>query len=327
MSDVSDLTPGMPKKRRFLRPLLHFAVSFALSLALGYLVDSLLKSKEEKDEGREKNPISENIYVTPLREIQGRAYATLLSITPWRFLGLYFHQVFNPGKRPKAMDPQVKAVLQLGDQSRESLESALSFWNRMEIDRLRREGKLEEAAALEAAEQQRQAEREQAKRDRANAAQAMQEDLKNRYGKDLNLSRDLPMFYRPFTAVVDVLVRTYFSNGWVGLLVGLVQCALGGGMIYLINFRLGEAHRLRKVDMGSLLFLVPLAVLLGTVAILPTWLVTVALVKAFGESVELIAVAAQSTMSLFSVLWLSVKAAEHLGEEVIMKRLSKLLGI
>jgi hypothetical protein len=132
----------------------------------------------------------------------------------------------------------------------------------------------------------------------------------------------VPLIWRPFSAAADVFIRTYYANGWAGLAVAVIQLALGAAAMYLLNFRLKEGWRIHHP-----IFFIPASVILGTVAAIPIWLVTLAAIQTVGAVLWLAGLAAQFTASLFSLLWLGMKAAEHLGEEVIVKRLSKMLGL
>ncbi|HPA17460.1 MAG TPA: hypothetical protein PLU30_06905 [Verrucomicrobiae bacterium] len=150
-------------------------------------------------------------------------------------------------------------------------------------------------------------------------AQNYREDIKVPFDRNHNLSRLVPWFFRPITAVFDVLLHLFFDAGIFGFIVALVQTVIGAGLMILLLGRVKCPWAMNHQLLGMLF---PIGtVVAGSIAAL--FLLGFVRLVTWVTGFHLSPLAAQSAGSLFMAWWVSLKIVEHYGSEAIAKRLRR----
>lgn len=135
------------------------------------------------------------------------------------------------------------------------------------------------------------------------------------------LSQHVPIFLRPLTAFFDLVFHLLADNGVIGALVALVQIVLG----VLVTLFIGRREKIGFESWAGKLVGIPIAVMvLGSIAALPLWLVSLLGVMIL-KAVPLAAVGAQTGATAYMVSWVGGKMAEEVGHEVVMKQVERIV--
>jgi len=134
------------------------------------------------------------------------------------------------------------------------------------------------------------------------------------------LSAHVPLLLRPVTGFFDLLLHAFVDQGVIGFLVAAAQVAIG---IFLTRY-LMLRKKFNPDSFYSFVLGVPLAVLvLGSVAALPLWLITlIGTIALKGLPATQLGFQGGCTLAL---TFLGVKVAEEAGHEFVMKQAERFI--
>lgn len=270
-------------KRRFKL----FGISFGTALLLGLACETLLNRERVED----------------LIVFQDRAYAATRAYTPWGMASSYWNQIWHPEIIQSQQSTPWQDLIDDADATARSASEFSQRWNAAKDGNFLPESPTPNPEPQEGA-------RFPGNKDAVAKLRALY------WGPTINLSGMFPIYVRPLTAIVDVFVRLYFSQGIVGFVISSLQLVMGCACMYLVAKRYPQMELLRHP-----LCFVPGAVALGSLAAVPIWIFALVSLAVMGSVLWLAGLAAQATGYLFGLSWLGLKVSEHLGHAALMKRL------
>jgi hypothetical protein len=131
------------------------------------------------------------------------------------------------------------------------------------------------------------------------------------------LSRGANYFLRPLTALVDVLLHLFFGLGVIGFLVSVGQVALGAGLMLILS---------KGTAKGLYFYAIVLpvgAVLLGSAAAIPIWLIALLGLLFFNSAIT---VGVQSGSTAFALMWVRDRALEAAAHETVSKGVAQVVS-